>query len=253
MKLSVKPENIKYLVLGAGGLGLVLRLALYGTGIDEKGLLISGHWAGIALWVLSALVAAALLFLTRSIRGPEEYCDACPESFTAGLGALVLAAGILLTTISGFAESSSSVEQTVWLLGVASVISMAWVSFCRFSGKKPPFLCYGAVCLYFALRMVSRYQFWSSDPQLQDYVFYLGAYVALMLTAYHHAAFAAGIGRHRSLWLLSLAAVYLCCLSLKGTSDTLLLFTAGIWAFTNLTGVQPKSRRQRPALHLEEE
>lgn len=253
MKLSVKSENLKYLILGAGGLGLVLRTALYTTGIDEKGLLIQGHWASIGVWLLTALSAAALVLLTRSIRGPEKYQDCYPASSAAGIGAFALAAGLLITTVSEFSEFTSTVRLVVWVLGLVSAAAMVFVGFCRLTGGKPLFLCHGAVCIYFALRMVSQYQNWSSDPQLQDYVFYLGAYIALMLTAYHHAAFDAEMGRHRSLWALSLASVYLCCLSLKGTMDTVLLLTAGIWAFTNLTALSLRPRRQRPALNLEEE
>lgn len=252
MKISVKPENLKYLTLGAGGLGLVLRTALYATGFDEKGLLVAGHWAGIALWLLTALLAAGLLFLTRSLQGPRQYQDAHPLSVPAGLGSLGLAAVILITTVSEFSEFSSNISRIAWLLGLCSSIAMGFVAFCRLSGVRPNFACHGVLCIYLALRMVTRYQHWSSDPQLQDYVFYLSAYVALMLTAYHQAAFDADMGKHSSLWLLSLAAVYLCCLSLKDAPDTLLLLAAGIWAFTNLTALTVKPRRQRPALILED-
>lgn len=253
MKISVKPENLKYLVLGAGGLGLTLRIALYATGIDEKGLLVTGHWAGIALWLLTALVAAGLFFLTRPIQGPQRYQDAHPVSVPAGLGALALAVVILITTIREMGTMDTRLMTVSTVLGFAAAAMMGFVTFCRLSGMKPIFLCHGVLCIYFALRMVSQYRYWSSDPQLQDYVFYLSAYVALMLAAYHQAAFDADMGKHSSLWLLSLAAVYLCCLSLKGTLDTLLLLAAGIWAFTNLTALTVKPKRKRPALILEEE
>lgn len=253
MKFSVKPEKIKNITLGAGGLGLALRVMLYATGTDEKGLLVAGHWAGIAMWILTALVAALLYMTTKSIQGPEDYRDAHPVSYPAGLGALGLALGILITTISDIAEPPTSVNLAVWILGALSVVALAAICLCRLSGSKPIFLLHGIVCIYFAMRMVSRYRLWSSDPQLADYAFYLGAYVALMLTAYHQAAFDADMGRHHSLWMLSLAAVYLCCLSLKETMDTVLLLTAGIWAFTNLTSLTPQQKRQRPKLNWEEE
>lgn len=244
MKKPINPENLKYLTLGAGGIGLVLRMVLYHTGMDEKGLLISGHWAGVALWVLTGLLAAVLFFMARPIQGPQRYQDAHPASVPAGLGSALLAVVLLMTTVSEFAEFTSNVSLIVWVLGLCSAVSMGFVAFCRLSGRKPIFLCHGVLCIYFALRMVAQYQFWNSDPQLQDYVFYLSAYVALMLTAYHQAAFDADMGRHSSLWLLSLAAVYLCCLSLKGNRDTLLLLAAGIWAFADLTVLTVKPRRR---------
>lgn len=253
MKLSVKPQLLKYLVLGAGGLGLILRIALYATGTDEKGLLVSGHWASIALWILTIAAAAAAALFTRPINGPERYQDCCPVSLSGALGAFAAMIGIGATTISEFTEFSITIHLVVWILGLCSAISMGIIGFCRLTGGKPHFLLYAVVCLYFALRMVSQYQLWSSDPQLTDYCFYLSAYVGLMLTAYHHAAFAADMSKHRPLWFLTLITVYLCCLSLKGTRDTLLMLTCGIWAFTNLTALSVPPRRQRPTLSLDED
>lgn len=251
MKFSVKPQLLKYLVLGAGGLGLALRIALYATGTDEKGLLVTGHWAHIALWILTALTAAAIFLFTKPIEGPKDYRDCHPVSYAAGLGSFAAVAGILITTISEMATPPSTIELVVRIVSFAAMAAFALIGLCRLMGARPSFLLHALVCFYFALRMVWQYQLWSSDPQLQDYCFYLTAYVALMLTAYHHAAFDAGLGKHRYLWLLTLAAVYLCCLSLKGTRDTLLMLTCGIWAFTNLTSLTVRPRRQRPALILD--
>lgn len=253
MKFSVKPQLLKYLVLGAGGLGLALRILLYATGTDEKGLLATGHWAGIGTWLITGLAAVGIFLFTRSIDGPKAYRDSYPVSAASGLGAFAAAAGVLIASFSEMGSSSAPVQKAVWIFGFVSAAAFAAVGLCRLMGAMPHFLLHAAVCIYFALRMVSQYQLWSSDPQLMDYCFYLTAYVALMLTAYHHAAFAADMGSHRKLWRVSLAAVYLCCLSLKGSHDTLLMLTCGIWAFTNLTALSLPPRRQRPALILDEE
>ena len=58
-----KSEQLKYGTLGAGLLGLLLRVLLYSTGIDRRGLLISGHWAQIALWLLTAAVIGGIFCL----------------------------------------------------------------------------------------------------------------------------------------------------------------------------------------------
>lgn len=252
MKSSIKPEKLKFLTLGVGGLGLALRIVLYATGTDDKGLLARNHWACTAVWLLTAAVALLLFFQTRHIQGPEAYRDAFPVSYVSGLGAIAMGVVVLVTTISGLKNLDTNLGRVLTVVGFVAAVSLVFIGICRLMGMKPLFLCHGAVCIYFALRMVSQYQLWSSDPQLQDYVFYLMAYVCLMLTAYHHAAFDAGMGVHRWLWLLSLASVYLCCLSLKGNQDIWLLFTAGIWAFTNLTTLTVKPRRQRPALILDD-
>lgn len=252
MKLPVKPQLLKPLTLAGGGLGCLLRFTLYTTGMDEKGLLISGHWAGTALWILTVLLAVALFVLTRPMEGPGDYRDAHPASFLGGVSAIVLAAAIGIATKNEL-SAGSVLHIFSGLLGFGAAASLVYIGICRMTGGKPPFLCHGLVSGCFAVRMVSQYQLWSSDPQIQDYVFYLSAYAALMLTAYQQAAFDADMGSHRDLWGLSLGAVYLCCAALPEAADIWLLVAGAFWAFSNLTSLSPRPRRQRPALKLEDE
>ncbi len=252
MKLTVRPNLLKYLILGAGGLGLALRVILYATGIDGRNLLETGHWAHIALWILTFAVAGIILLSTRRLEGPADPADFYPVSFAGAMGAFAAMVGIGIATVSEFAEFSNTLHLLVWVLGICATLSLGCIGICRLMGKQPHFLCNALLCVYFALRMVSQYQIWSADPQLQDYCFYLTAYVALMLTSYHHGAFGADMGSHKQLWIFSLSAVYLCCLSLKGSADTLLVLGCGAWAFTNLTNLEARPRRQRPALDLED-
>lgn len=243
MKSPVKADTLKYLVPVAGVVGLALRILLYATGIDGRGLLVRGHWAAILLCVLTLAVLAGAFLGTRRLNGSRKHRAVYPASMVAADGALVAAIGIGVTTVMEFAEFSSRLHLIIWVLGLCSTIIMGYLVFCRLKGRKVSFLLYVILCLYFALRMVSRYQNWSADPQMQDYCYYLMAYVALMLTAYQHAAFHAGMGKHRALWFCSLMAAYLCCVSLKGATDPFLLLGCGIWSFTNLTRLVP---RQKP-------
>ena len=252
MKISVKPNLLKYLVLGAGVLGLVLRWLLYAAGTDDQGLLEQNHPARYLLWILSAAVLAGTFLLTRKITGPEQYSDCFHTSALSSTGCLAAAVCILITTVSEMATPPDSVQLLVRILGFAAIAVLAVAGFSRLIGVRPFFLFYAALCVYFAVRMVCQYREWSSDPQLQDYCYQLLAGVALMLTAYHHAAFGADMGSHKDQWFFSLAAVYLCCLSLAGPQNQLFYLGCGIWAFTGLSSLTPKARRQRPNLNLEE-
>lgn len=250
MKLAVKAATLKYLTLCAGGVGLLLRIALYTTGIDGRGLLTENHWAQIAILILTPVTIVALIFLCRGLSGPARYQDCYPVSALASLGAALGGAAVLATAISEFSLMTGA-DAAFSVLGIAAGVSLLILAAYRLMGKKPIALFHALVSLFFAFRMVHQYRFWSADPQLQDYCFCLSSYVALMLTAYHHAAFDADMGNHKRLWLFSLASVYLCCLSLKGEMDTRLLLGCGIWAFTNLTTLVTR-RRQRPAVNLSE-
>ena len=253
MKISIKPVLLKYFVLAAGGIGLVLRALLYALATDEQGLLSRNHPLSILLVALTVVVLAGLFLLTRSITGPERFHDCFHPSIPGGIGCLLAAAGILLTTISEMAGPTDSVGLIVRIFGFLSVAALLVAALSRLMGSQASFLFYVAVCLYFCLRMVSQYRSWSSTPQLQDYCFQLLGCVSLMITAYHHAAFNVDMGRHRSLWFFSLMSVFLCCLSLAGPENQLFYLGTGIWAFTNLTSLTARHRRQRPNLQLEEE
>ena len=62
MKRTLSPMLLPRLILGLGGIGLVLRIWLYGTGIDDRGLLVVWHPAGILLTLL-AMAVPVFLFL----------------------------------------------------------------------------------------------------------------------------------------------------------------------------------------------
>lgn len=245
MKNPVKAETTKYLMLTVAALGLALRILLYSTGVDGRGLLVRFHWTSVALTVLTVAVLVAVFLGTRTVGGSKKCRSAYPASPLAAVGAFAAMVGIGITTVMGFGEFSTRLHLIIWVLGLCSAICMGIIGFCRLTGKIPTFLLYATLCVYFALRMVSGYQNWSADPQLQDYCYYLLAYVALMLTAYHHAAFHVGVGKHQAVWFFSLMAVYFCIVALKGTTDLYLLLSCGIWAFTNMSRPNVRPRRQR--------
>ena len=229
MPLNIKPSNFKYLILGTGGLGIALRALLYATGLDSKGLLVRGHWAETGLWILTALAVLSIVLLTRSLKVTGS---TLPQSVAAGAGCLVASIGVLLSI--GFTPRNTLLDMAELTLAGVAAISLAVLAFCRFTGRKPLFLFHCLVCIYLAVRTVGQYRLWSSAPQLQDYCFYLGAHVVLMLTAYQFAAFDVQMNNLRSLWAWGLASVYLCCLALVGEGQIFLPFCFGIWVFSNL-------------------
>lgn len=242
MALAVKPKQLKRLLPGAGLLGFLLRAVLYTTGMDGKGLLISGHWAETGLWLLTGAVVLCLYLCCRTITGPERYQSAFPASIFGASGSILAGVAIGLCGVGSDPEGTLGLAELV--LRICAALSLFWVGFCRFTGRKPLFLCHSLVCLYLALRMVCQYRLWSTDPQLLNYCFYLGAYVALMLTAYQFAAFDADSGSHRYLWIWGLASVYFCIVSLAGSQEPFFLLCCCIWVFTNLSNL--KRRRRKP-------
>ena len=231
------PKHLKFLAIGTGIAGAAFRVALYITGLDGKGLPIRGHWAGTALLLLTLAVFAWFSLRSRSLPDSGEYRDAYPASVAGGIGCLAAAMAFLL---AGLPESMvGSLKIPELILRYGSVFSLSFLAMCRFTGRKPLFLFHGIVCLYLMLRLICLYRFWSPDPQLIDYGYYLGSYIAMILACYQLAAFDAGLGSHRKLWFWGLVSVYLCAVSLSGNQEPLFLLLCIIWIFTGLSRINP--------------
>ena len=232
MSRLISSTIFKYSVPAVGLLAFLLRFLLLRTGVDDQGLLVTGHWADTASWLLTAAVIGAVILFTRKSAGPEACDEASAPSALRCAGSLVAACGFLLSGTPAVTSLQLSVAEPV--LRVLAAVALAAVGYCRLRGKKPPFLLHGTACLYLALRMLCWYQLWSADPQLQHYAFYLGAHVALMLSCYQLTALDAGSGSCRSLWRWGLGGVYLCLAALPGSEDPFFLLCCAVWLLTCL-------------------
>ncbi len=248
MKSQTKANLLRALALCAGAAGFLLRFLLYTEGMDEKGLLITGHWSAVSLWIFTGVILLAFFLATRSLSGPEAYEDSFPGSPLRALGALLGAVGFALLAFRGLRSAASGLEFISLLLNILAALCLSAIAMCRLLRRKPFFLLHAGVCLAFALMMICRYRSWNSEPQVHNYCFYMAACVCLMLSSYQLAAFDAGIGSHGALWFWGLSAACLCLLASYGSKGNLPVFFWGIWAFTNLSNLTVQPRRQRKQL-----
>lgn len=244
MNKFIPAKNIPLLTLGAGGLALALRRALYIFGADSQGLLAEPHFLHIAYWVLTAAVAGFLAVSVFSLDGSNRYEDNFPASPTAAAGGFLGAAGILATVLTGGGDGQT-ITTIRTVLGILAALGLGAVGVCRYLGRRPFFLFTAAAFGFFALNLVWHYRDWSGDPQSQNYVFPLLASICLMLSAYYRTAFAADMGHRRALLLSSLMAAFLCCLSLIPLSEPFLYLGCGAWVYLDLCPLPPPRRRRR--------
>ena len=233
--ISLRPGMLKRVVLGGSAVAFGLYRLLYATGIDGRGLLKSGHFAWVLLCILSVAMGVVIFASASQLRGgdskfrrclPAAVCCALAAVSTVFTGLSDLWGGYLVYAIPAFLAAAA----------------FAAVTLCRLQGRRPNFLMHAVICIHFTLQLLKIYQANSFHPQIQDYLFQILACIALAVTGYQLAAADLGRGSRRWLWTAGLAAVYLCALSLGGTSTGLFL-TGGAWALTAL--IVPVRKREK--------
>lgn len=217
-----------------GVLALVLRWQLYRTGVDAKNLLVRNHPLGIALMVLTVGVLIRILLSVRKLESKKVYEEHTSANLPAAFGNLAVGAGILTTVLTATPMMGGYLE-TVWrILGLAAPVCLILAGVARLLGKRPFFLLYVVVCLFFVLNIVGRYQLWSGHPQMQDYIFSLLGAMALMFFAFYMAAQEAECGNWPMKVGMGLAAIYLCLAELANTSYPALYLGGVLWVLTEL-------------------
>lgn len=241
MKRLVNPLNLPLWALLTGGVGLLLRVWLMSSGVDQKGFLITGHIAGILLFLLVVGAMVALFFLTRDLLEATKYEFNFPASDIGGYGAFIAAAGIAISSVVDMFVAIDKLEVVVAAFGLATAGLLVLTGLNRRNGTKPSVLIHVGICVYLMMRLVCDYRHWSSDPQILDYCFPLVATASLMLTTYQRAAFGAQDGQRRPYAFFSLTAIFFSCISLVGWSNILFFLSVIVWQITDLCSLIPLS------------
>ena len=234
MKRTLSPMLLPRLILGLGGIGLVLRIWLYSTGIDDRGLLVVWHPAGILLTLLAVAVPVFLFLQCKNDTAEGTYHQNFPKSLIGFIGSILEALGIFFLSMGILMDRPDILHSVAGVIGILCFPALVLTGFARWKGKRPSFLLHALVCIFFALRLFCQYRNWSSDPQLQNYCFQMLANICLLMATYQRAAFDLNIGSRRMFRFFTLAAVFFCCLSLASPDAKLFFLTAGIGAYTDL-------------------
>lgn len=242
-KITIKSSALPFFILGAGGLGLVLRVLLYALTMDRSGLLPRFHPLHAAALLLSIATAGGLVWTLRKLDGSRSYRKNFPASTGAGIANLFSAGWLLMLAYSLLAQADSRLDWALVVLAFLSVACLIYTGYCRFRGQRPFFLAQGLITVFYAVYMVCQYRIWSANPQIPDYLFHVFACVFLCLTGYYLTAFSVKSGSRRGLLFCGLMAGFLCFLSLVGEGDSRFYVGGCIWALGNLCIIDPPKRR----------
>ena len=236
MEKLLKTKNLPWAVLAAGILGFILELILSASG----GTILYG-----LVWILTVGIAALLVWRTCDLKQAQKYSFNFPASVYGAAGAAAAAAGILISSMVKAFSISDLLSVLDVILGLVAAAAMLFLSHCRRKGLHPSIVFHGLVCIYLMVDLVCVYRLRSSDPQVWKYCFSVLASVAIMLSCYYDAAFAANAGNRKMHTLSHLGAVYLCLLSLPLGGNPIFYLTMAAWLFTNLCNLSPTPRKTR--------
>ncbi len=241
MNLTNLRKSPALIALGGGFLGMALRFALYRIGFDEKGILSSSHPLHLVCLALTAMMTVYLAFRAWKTREPASGHG--PLRMLCGLPA----AGFLLLQAMTLHWSLSNPLTLVRMVLMASAgLAMAVCSFLGHKNRPVAAVCHGSVCAALGADLLGRYQSWSGNPQLPDYVFHVLAGVALSLAAYQTLALHTGLGKPRLQRFYCLLALFLCPLCLIGPGPRVFYFSGTLWAAACLLTVVPPEMEEAP-------
>lgn len=228
-----QPFQTRFLVLpalGAGIAGLFLRLALYRTGFDSRHLLTPNNLPQLLCFILALGLAGYLLFLLRPGKETPAVASLPGSSLSGFAAALVLGLNAWqLSRVQG--EYLDAVRMALAWLSAAGV---ALTALARFRGRIPALPVQTAVCLFFALDMLCRYQNWSGNPRLADYCFALPASICLCVIAYQALALPRALGSRKVRLFACLMALCLCLYSLAGSGSPMFYLGGALLAWSEL-------------------
>lgn len=240
--LSRKLYPLLGLALGLVGAGC--RFLLYALGMDEKGLLVPGHPAAIALWVVTAAAVLAAVLAAMTFRednkAPDETCRSIPEA----LGTAVMALGVLSTLLLPENNGIATLLRLHRILSVLAFFCLLAAAVFRLMGKPVPFGCYAGAAVFFFVHVVTRYRAWSGNPQMADYLHALGAGLCLSLVSYYETALVVGLGGRRQRFALGILGIF-CCIAAAARGEYPALHLCGaVWILSVLLTVRPGESKE---------
>ncbi len=201
-------------ICAAGGvLAAALRFWLMMTGVDDKGLFVTGHAGSILSWVVTAVLtlAAALVLLCT------KQAVSFPEPTQPAYGAAAASIGFFSCIVWLFGVKKHTFTFLAILCGVVACVCSLAMALSLRNRKQPKLALRLPGIVFFIALLLHVYQQWSSESQLQAYGFQLLALLCMMLSFYGQAALANGGSSHKSYVFFSRMSIFLSLAAMPGS------------------------------------
>ena len=239
MKKFFKSANLPALTMAAGGIGLLLRVWLLKSGVDDMGFLVLSHPAHILLWIVVAIVMVGLILLTKDLVEASKYTFNFPASSLSSWGLYLAAFGIGFGSFVDVFSVATGMDLLLTVMGLVTALMLVLSGYARRRGNASSMMSHIVISIYLVIRLITFYRTWNSDPQILDYCFPLLATAFLMLATYHRASFDVNSGKRRPYAFCSLAAIFFSYLSLIGSENILFFMSVAVWLTTDLCSLIP--------------
>lgn len=244
--MSKRLQNGVLISMTLGLVGLVCRVWLFAGGTDEKGLLVPGHPGGIVSCIIAAGAVIGFILMFRDAPRKAKYRKLFPASKAAAAGTAAAAVGICWSIVALWGQDLQRLGVACGVLGFVAGAALLLAAYARFRGARPNFLLSALVAMFLIIFLLSHYQSWSAEPEVQRYVFQLAALACLTLRFYLQAALDLKMGSVRALVTADLCAIPLCCLALPGSGDWVMYFGMVIFLSLSLSSMDLSKPRKKP-------
>ena len=244
MNKKIPITDLPLLVGSLGLLGAAVRLWQILRGVDDRGLLIQGHPAGVIQLVLLCLVAVMLALRVRSVGHEPGYNRNFPRSTWGAVGTAVAAVCIFVTAIQQLLDKNSIIlDHISAITGVCAGPMLLLAAKGRLEGKKVSCLFHVPASLFLGFWLFTRCRIWGAEPEIWRFFPELVAVLALMFASSYLTAFDVNMGERDAYLFCGLLAAYSCIAALPGSEAPLLMAGGAIWMLTNLCVLRLKRRR----------
>lgn len=239
MKKTVSPQNLSLLCACSGVVCFILRLWLLTGSVDEKGLLVTSHPGNILCWVLTGVITVLLIL---SLWGQKGRCIFPPQKWNA-LGMLLRALAFAILALWGFGNEPLLCRLTA-IAAIPSALCALFVAYNRTQGRRTHVLLSLPAVVCLVLLLLSRYQVWSAEPELQRYLFPLVSLVCIMMASYQHIAAQLGMGSSFIYLLFGCGGIYFCLGAAAGPDRPLFFLLMGMWLLMDIATMTLRPSRQ---------
>ncbi len=227
--------------------GALAQLWLLRTGVDEKGLFVLPHPAVFVGLGIAIAAVVWIIWQTKHILPMHDYEKAFPASRTAAFGTIVYALGLLVSSISLWAEPSAFLSLLCSISGIAAAAALAYTALQRLKCSQHSSLTMTIVTVHWLLRLICRYQQWMIQPQIQRYLYPLLLHVCLTITFLYRAFPEKQSPHFRRYIRFCLLSLLLSCMALPGSRDGLMYLCIAVYLLAELYALRfPKRKRREP-------